>query len=131
MHELSVCRALLEQVTAVAEQHHANRVQSICLSIGPLSGVDPDLLHSAYAVASLGSVAEGASLTIERSPLRVRCLQCGAESNATPNHLLCGACGDYRTQLLSGDELLLTSVELATPPCATGDSKDHVPDLRL
>ena len=25
---------------------------------------------------------------------------------------LCDACGDYRTQLLSGDEMLLTSLEL-------------------
>jgi hydrogenase nickel incorporation protein HypA/HybF len=44
--------------------------------------------------------------------VRVRCEQCGAESEASPNRLLCGACGDYHTRLLSGDELLLVSVEL-------------------
>ena len=32
--------------------------------------------------------------------------------NATVNRLLCGACGDYHTRLLSGDEMILASVEL-------------------
>ena len=31
---------------------------------------------------------------------------------ATANRLVCGSCGDYRTQLVSGDELLLASLEL-------------------
>jgi hydrogenase nickel incorporation protein HypA/HybF len=44
--------------------------------------------------------------------IRVRCLECDAESEAQPNRLLCGACGGYRTQVISGDELLLASVEL-------------------
>lgn len=28
------------------------------------------------------------------------------------NRLLCGACGDWHTRIISGDELLLESVEL-------------------
>jgi hydrogenase nickel incorporation protein HypA/HybF len=28
------------------------------------------------------------------------------------NRLLCGACGDWHTQVIGGDELLLESVEL-------------------
>jgi hydrogenase nickel incorporation protein HypA/HybF len=42
----------------------------------------------------------------------VSCQTCGAESAALPNRLVCGACGDWRTTLLSGDELILESVEL-------------------
>ena len=49
-------------------------------------------------------------------PVRVRCEQCGAETDALPNRLLCGACGDFRTQLLSGDEMLLASLELTRAP---------------
>jgi len=112
MHELSVCRGMLNQAAAIATQHQADAVNRITLRIGPLSGVEPRLLRDAFPVARVGTVAERAELIIEQPPVRVRCLQCGVESACTPNRLLCSACGDARTQLLSGDELLLVSMEL-------------------
>jgi len=113
MHELSICHALLDQVEVLAAEHGAQRVASITVSIGPLSGVEPDLLQASYPLASVGTVADGARLEIVRTPLRVRCEQCGAETAATLNRLVCGACGHLRTVLVSGDELLLTDVELS------------------
>ena len=112
MHELSVCQGMLTQVEAIALQHQARGVSSITIRIGPLSGVEPDLLQHAFSVARAGSIAAAAELIIERLMIRVRCEQCGAETDAAPNRLLCGACGDWRTQLISGDELVLASVEL-------------------
>jgi hydrogenase nickel incorporation protein HypA/HybF len=112
MHELSVCQGLLDQVAGIARQHQATGVQRIRLRIGPLSGVEPQLLEQAFPLASAGSVAEHAELVIEALAVRVRCATCGAETDAAANRLLCGACDDWHTQLISGDELLLVSVEL-------------------
>lgn len=112
MHELAVCQGLMTQVNRVAERENAARVTRVILSIGPLSGVEAQLLADAFPIAAAGSVAEGAALQIEQLPVRVKCQTCGEESQATANRLLCAACGDYRTQLLSGDEMLLSSVEL-------------------
>ena len=47
-------------------------------------------------------------------PVRVLCKQCGAETRAEINRLVCGECGAWQTQLVSGDEMLLASVELET-----------------
>lgn len=119
MHELSICQALIEQVESIARAHSANQVESIVLRVGPLSGVVKDLLHHAYPVASSGTVAEGAELTIEELPIVVACTTCGAQTEAFANRLICGACGDWHTRLVSGDELLLARVELtqaAIPP---------------
>ncbi len=112
MHELSVCQALIDQVEAIAQQHHAERVEVIVLQIGPLAGVEPQLLEHAYPLASVDTVAEDAKLIIEELPVVVRCQACGKESSATPNRLVCGACGDWHTRLLSGDEMLLARIEL-------------------
>ena len=112
MHELSVCQALVRQLDEVAEREHARRITRVLLRIGPLSGVVPDLLRHAFPVAAAGTVAEDATLDTEESAVRVRCTLCGEETDATPSRLLCGACGDYRTRLIAGDELLLASVEL-------------------
>lgn len=112
MHELSICQSLMNQVTTIAADSNANSVTSIVISVGPLSGVDAELLKNAFPIASAGTVAERAELIIDYLPVRVKCSQCGSESEATPNKLLCKVCGDWRTSLLSGDELMLMSVEL-------------------
>ena len=112
MHELAVCQGMLRQVLDIARREQAQGVTRILVRIGPLSGVEPQLLAQAFSIASAGTTAAAAVLELECLPVRVRCEQCGAESDATANRLLCGACGDYHTRLLSGDELLLVRVEL-------------------
>lgn len=112
MHELAVCQGLMQQVEQIARRERALRVTAIELAIGPLSGVEPELLRDAFPIASAGSVAENAALHIKSARVKVRCSTCGAESEVPSNRLICPDCGDFRTQLLSGDELMLTSVEL-------------------
>jgi len=115
MHELSVCQSLLDQVESIARAHGATRVERILLRVGPLSGVEPALLLNAYPLAAAGTLAEHAELVIEPAAVRVHCSECGAESDAAPNRLLCGSCGGWKTRLISGDELLLANLELSIP----------------
>ena len=114
MHELAICRSIIDQVTAIAVEHNAQQVDRIYLKIGPLSGVEPDLLRSAFPIASARSVASKAVLEIDSSPVRVRCKSCNAESEVAINKMICSRCGDWQTQVISGDELLLERVELET-----------------
>ena len=113
MHELSVCLSLLEQVERVARENGAASVDRILVEIGPLSGVEPELLRSAYPLAAVGTIAETAELEIEYAEIVVQCSECDAETTATVNRLVCGKCGDYRTRLVSGDEMILKRVELS------------------
>ncbi len=112
MHELSICNALVEQVERIAAQNRAGRVARIELLVGPLSGVDPDLLRRAYPLATAGTVAADAELVIQTADVVVHCSQCGSESSVPPNHLLCDQCGDFRTRVVSGEELILARLEL-------------------
>mgnify|MGYP002713214621 CR=1 FL=1 len=112
MHELAICQSLIEQVEQIAEERAARSVTSITVGMGPLSGVEVQLLKNANPVASAGTIAEDAELVIEHLPIRVRCSQCGTESDALPNKLTCKQCGDWRTTLISGDEMMLMSLEL-------------------
>jgi hydrogenase nickel incorporation protein HypA/HybF len=116
MHEFAVCQEMLNQVTQIAAEQQASIVDSITLRIGPLSGVEGHLLTQAFPLAAAGTVAEGAKLIIESLPIRVHCKTCGAETEAKPNRLVCGQCGDYHTRLVSGDEMLLASLELIKEP---------------
>ncbi|MCK5361192.1 MAG: hydrogenase maturation nickel metallochaperone HypA [Gammaproteobacteria bacterium] len=114
MHELSICQALIDQVENLARENQAVAVKVINLQVGPLSGAEIPLLEHAWPLASAGTVAESAELFIEPMPVRVRCKTCGVESGASANRLLCGECGDYHTELISGDEMVLTRLEFDT-----------------
>ena len=112
MHELSVCLSILDQVRSIAAERNADRVQRIELRIGPLSGVEADLLRSAWPMASAGTIAVNADLLIDEADIVVRCSTCNAETPAIANRLVCGECGDFRTTVISGDEMILQRVEL-------------------
>ncbi|MEW6025612.1 MAG: hydrogenase maturation nickel metallochaperone HypA [Pseudomonadota bacterium] len=116
MHELAVAQALVEQVDGVIRQHHASSATRIRLRIGPLAGVVPELLASAFPLAAAGHAMEHATLDLVAAPITVRCQSCGEVTEAAMNRLVCGACGNWHTQLISGDELLLESVELTIDP---------------
>lgn len=121
MHELAVAQALVEQVDALIDQHRASCAVLIRVRIGPLAGVVPDLLATAFPLAAAGRRMAHAELDLVAAPITVRCQTCGAETEATISRLLCGVCSDWHTQVVSGDELLLESVELEPIPALTPD----------
>jgi hydrogenase nickel incorporation protein HypA/HybF len=114
VHELAICQSVLNQALAIAASHEAAGVGRITVRIGRLAGVEPDLLRRAFPLVAAGTPCEGAVLDIEDSPVTVCCHQCGATSGVPPNRLLCGGCGEWCVSVVSGEELLLASVELLT-----------------
>ena len=112
MHETAISLALIEQVERIAAERDASIVSLIRVSIGPLSGVEPELLRRAFPLAAAGTIAADANLELAITDVVVRCSQCGDESRVPANRLLCSGCGDYRTNVISGDEMILERLEL-------------------
>jgi hydrogenase nickel incorporation protein HypA/HybF len=127
MHEFSICGALLDQVCALADRRGASAVQRITIEVGPLSGVEPSLLHSAFEALRAGSCAAAAILSIDRPKVRIRCNTCEAESTTQPDRLVCPHCGSLRSRILKGDELRLRCVEMSIP--AQGNDSRRVTAL--
>jgi hydrogenase nickel incorporation protein HypA/HybF len=123
MHELSVCQALVQQLKAVSAANGGGAVELVRLRIGPLSGVEGSLLRRAFPLAAAGTIAADAELVIEGAGLVVQCNECGARTDARPNRMLCGQCGAYRVRMVSGDEMMLESVELASPRPASAEMR--------
>ncbi|HMP17422.1 MAG TPA: hydrogenase maturation nickel metallochaperone HypA, partial [Gemmatales bacterium] len=67
MHERSLIQALLAQVACLQAEHEGSTVQEIAVAVGPLSGVEPELLEMAFQELS----NDDARLVIERVPLSV------------------------------------------------------------
>ena len=114
MHELSIAQAIVEQAAQVAAREGAQRIVSIAVVVGALSGVDADALSFAFPLAAEGTAAHGATLTIEPVPVRLRCKACGGEAEAEFPFGACQACGAAETEVVAGRELNIKSVEVLT-----------------
>lgn len=115
MHELSVCQALLDQVREIALSNHAHAVKTITIRVGPLSGIEPPLLHRAFTIARLNTVAHDARLVMESDPVVVHCRHCDTNHPAPANHLRCPDCHQPCPELVSGDALTLASIDIERP----------------
>jgi hydrogenase nickel incorporation protein HypA/HybF len=114
MHELSIAQALVEQIEAVARAERAERVYGTRVSVGSLSGVEPDALELAFPVAAEGTVAEGSALTIELAPAAAACRKCGHRFTPEFPLFVCEACASPDVAVDGGRDLLLLSVDLET-----------------
>ena len=114
MHELAICQSLVDQLDEIAGDHPDKRITVVHLQIGPLSGVVPELLRDAFPIASAGTAAQDAELQFHQSEIQVHCPSCDRDSVVSSNKLTCAYCGNWQTQLVSGDELMLNQVELET-----------------
>jgi hydrogenase nickel incorporation protein HypA/HybF len=113
MHELSIAMSIVEGATEQAERHCATRVNRIHLKIGPLSGVLPEALVSAFSLAREGSAVESAELVVEEMPITVYCSKCqGPRGVVSMQKMACVECGRLSADILTGRELQMVALEL-------------------
>ena len=110
MHEYSIVQALLDRVAAEARAHGALAVHRIRVQIGEASGVESDLLETAFELARTGTLCEAAELEIVLVPAKWECANCGAEI-AAGEILRCLLC-ERPAQLVQGDEIVLERLEM-------------------
>jgi len=110
MHEYSIASSLLRMADEQAAKRAAERVLSLRLRIGELSGVEIDLLERAWSLVRERSCCEGVDLDIARVEARWECTRCEA-AVARGGLLICSDCG-ATAQLACGDELILDRIEM-------------------
>ena len=111
MHELSLCGS----IGSIVERHAAGRpVSGIHVQIGQLRQVVPDTLVYCWELVSEGTQLAGSRIDVEAVPARIRCRACDpvAEVGDLPV-LVCSECGSTDTEIVSGEEFMITSLELA------------------
>ncbi len=110
MHEYSIVQALMAQVEVEARKYRAVTVEKVELKIGELSGVEVDLLRTAFETFRERSICARASLEIEVVPARWSCPSC-KELFQAGCRLQCPDCRQP-AQLESGDEIVLQRIEM-------------------
>ncbi|MBL7495884.1 hydrogenase maturation nickel metallochaperone HypA [Frankia sp. CNm7] len=110
MHELAVTQGIVEMIV---DRVRDRRVLAVNLAIGQISGVAPHAIRFCFDLVAAGTVVEGARLHIDTPIGRARCRSCGLDDLVVEAPIpLCG-CGSADLEVTSGDELVVTSVEVA------------------
>jgi hydrogenase nickel incorporation protein HypA/HybF len=113
MHELALARAVLD----VAITHADGRpVRSVDVTVGALRQVVPDSLAFHFEILARGTPCEGARLIQRATPARLRC-SCGHEWELEQLSFHCPRCRGGRARVVSGEELLVESIEVEEEPC--------------
>ncbi len=110
MHEL----ALAEGILAVAsDAANGENISSIRIRVGRLQHVTQDSLQFAFELISENSNAKGAKIVVDEVPATYRCKQCDVEGEIDLPHFHCRSCSSVELEILSGEEILVDSVELS------------------
>jgi len=113
MHEMSLVQGLLTQLNALAKEHNKLKVVSVCMEIGPLSGVVIDSFQFGFDIlAKEDELTKDAKLIIESPPATYRCFGCGLETEAVQRPDCCPACSETLFSPEGGDGLILRQVEM-------------------
>ena len=113
MHELDIAYNLVEIADRLAQESNADRVLTVHLRLGALSGVVKNALLFGYEVAARDTRLEGSHLEIEQIPVVVYCETCDAEVNLPSlQAFLCPVCGTPTSDIRQGKELELTYLEV-------------------
>ena len=110
MHEYAIVQALLERVEAETSGRGACSVRHLHVSIGEVSGVEIDLLRTAYGVFRDRTLCQDAELSIVPVPARWECPSC--RTPLTRGAILrCPDCA-IPARLAAGDEIVLDRIEM-------------------
>ena len=112
MHELSIAQSIVDTVREQAAAHAGRRVLRIGVRVGDISGVAIDSLEFCFDMTTKDTELEGATLDLERIPVRFRCLACQHEFQPANFENVCPACGSDVASMIAGDELALAFFEL-------------------
>lgn len=126
MHEMGIMEGVLDSALKSAQQAHALRIRKITLSIGDMTECIDDALQFSFEILSENTLAQGATLVLNKVSPRSVCLDCRKEFDHDRFHRQCPYCQSYSTDLIAGRELSIDSIEVDLPDDNKGVSEGNV-----
>ena len=114
MHELPVINNILKVVLKHAGDNNVKKVVAVHLQVGELSDLEDKWMQQYFDHLAKGGIAEGAKLKIERTPVVMKCSDCGHSYVADikkDKKLMCPECKSEKNTLVSGREYFIKNLE--------------------
>ncbi len=112
MHEMSLCEGVLRVIEEQARIQNFTIVRRVQLEVGELSTVEPEAMELCFEAVVHGSVADGATLELIRTPGKGQCRKCGTESLMKHRFDPCPECGAFGLEVTGGDAMRVLELEV-------------------
>lgn len=127
MHELSLAQSLIDQLLDLADEHGADRITRLSVTIGPFSGIVADSFSFGFnALKEEHHSTKEAVLLLELPEPEYQCLDCQTTTTialpSTDVHLraarqhmidiICKHCSSTSLAPTGGTELILKQIEM-------------------
>lgn len=112
MHELSIAEEILRVLEDTARTRGFEKVRNIGLSVGHLSGVEPDTLLFCLDLVFQGTLAEGSHVSLFRPEGEGWCWRCCRSVPIEGFGSDCPLCGAGPVQLESGTDLRIVDIDV-------------------
>ena len=112
MHELGVTQNILQISLEYAQKAGAQKIRSINLAVGGLSGILDESVQFYFDFVSKETIAEGARLVFKKVPVRLRCRSCRKEFDFQGEDWVCPDCQTAGPEILAGREFFMESIEV-------------------
>ena len=111
MHELGVVFRIIDDLTELGKENELEKVHSVTIQLGEVSGVVPSLLTDAWKwAADRTELFKGAELIIETLPAVTFCEDCKTEYETVAHGKICPNCGSGNTYLVKGNEFMIKEI---------------------
>lgn len=112
MHEYSIVQSLINTCEDNVRANNAKKVTKLVIKIGVMSGVEPDLLQTAFDTFKEETICDGAEFIINIQPIVIKCNSCLEESTIERTEYKCPKCQSTDLDVLDGEDMYLMQLEL-------------------
>jgi hydrogenase nickel incorporation protein HypA/HybF len=110
MHEFSITQNLLDVALKTAK---ARRIVSVKLLIGSFSEEREESIQFYWKDLARGTPGESAKIHFQHVKADMKCFGCGGALGFDDKGSICAYCQDNNSQLSSGEDVKLESIEVA------------------
>jgi len=112
VHEMGITQSILSIVLDQAKQNGAKKVTQVNLEIGEMANIVSECVEFYFDIVSKETIASGAKVVIENTPLKAKCSTCGHIFTVEDYSFICPKCNNISPNIISGKELAVTSIEI-------------------
>jgi len=110
MHEVAISRSIYDIADRARE---GRRLVSVAVEVGELRQVVSETLERCWGLVTRGTPLAGSRLDIETVPAWLECRACGERTRMGSLPIrVCGTCGSTATDVISGEDFLVRSIDL-------------------
>ncbi len=112
MHEYSIVGSLIDACEENAKANVATKVTKVVVKIGVMSGVEPELLKTAFDTFKEQTICDGAEFIMNIQPVVIKCNSCLNESILKKLEYSCPICKSIELDITDGEDMYLMQLEL-------------------